>query len=327
MNASTPQRALARSRAYDLFGRLYLQGLTDKLWSVVQRVPELAAAAPEAFDADEAAAIHYQLFGLNVFPYASLYLDDEGRIGGPVTDYVRHQFRPIDLGIELSQESADHLGHELIFLGFITGAEADAQADSAEAEIARMQHIQRQFLDRHLLWWLPVFTHAVRRQKHSFYRTLAELTLELVLDHRAALAPEVAGPLTPALDDPPDVLEDESTGLKDIAGFLTRPAWSGGYLSRDDITRLGRSERVPRGFGDRTQMLANLLRSAAEFDRLDSVMDRLCTWLDDWHAYYRTLREKDTPCVEAVADFWLERGENTVCVIQRLQTAAGGTPE
>lgn len=324
MNTHSAQYALARSRAYDLFGRLYLQGLTDELWPIVQRVPELTDATPEVFDADKAAADHYRLFGLNVFPYASLYLDDEGRIGGPVTDYVRHQFRQIDLGVDLSQESADHLGHELIFLGFIASAEADAWGDSTDVEVARMQHIQRHFLDRHLSWWLPVFAHAVRRQKYSFYTTLADLTLELVLDHRAALDPDVAESLTPALGTPPKLLDDQNTGLKDIAEFLSMPAWCGVCLSRDDIARLGRSERIPRGFGGRTRMLANLLRSAAEFDRLESVMNRLLDWLEDWRTHYCALRKNSIPCMEAVADFWLERVENTTHMVQRLQTAAGG---
>ena len=322
MTESAAQQALARSRAYDLFGRLYREGLTPDVVPAVRAMPGLADAVPDPFDADAAAADHYDLFGLNVFPYASFFLDASGRLGGPVTDLVRHQLQRVNLAPEGDAESADHLGHELAYLALLAGAEADARADGARAEAQRMQHLQRQFLDRHLLWWLPPFVRAVRQHEHPFYATLAELTGELVIDHRAALGGAAAGPLMPTPDDPPaDLLDDESTGLKDIAAFLMMPVWSGLVLRRDDITQLGRSERLPRGFGDRTQMLTNLLRSAVEYDGLDSVLEQLIGTVDAWRSYYQSL-DADIAPLDEVAAFWQARLDTTEAVIDRIRAAA-----
>ena len=327
MTASAVQQALARSRAYDLFGRLVREGLTTGVLPVVRSISELADAVPDSFDADAAAADHYDLFGLNVYPYASFFLDASGRLGGPVTDLVRHQLQRVNLAPESDAESADHLGHELAYLAFLAGAEADARADGNRAEVERMQHQQRQFLDRHLLWWLPPFVRAVRQHEHPFYTALAELTWALAVDHRAALGGSPVGPLTPEPDDlPADLLDDESTGLKDIAGFFTTPVWSGLVLSRNDITRLGRSEQLPRGFGDRTQMLTNLLRSAAEYDGLDAVLTRLSQQIDAWRTHYKSVETGDVP-LDAVAAFWQARLDTTDAVIDRVRAAAATSPD
>lgn len=326
MTASAAQQALARSRAYDLFGRLVREGLTPEVLPAVRSIPELANAASDSFDADAAAADHYDLFGMNVFPYASFFLDASGRLGGPVTDLVRHQLQRVNRAPESDAESADHLGHELAYLALLAGAEADAHTDGARAEVQRMQHLQQQFLDRHLLWWLPLFTRAVRQHEHPFYATLADLTWALVVDHRAVLGGAAAGPLTPLPDDPPaDLLDDESTGLKDIAAFLMTPVWSGLVVRRDDITQLGRSEQLPRGFGDRTQMLTNLLRSAVEFDGLDAVLAQLGRQVDAWRGYYQSL-EADVPPLDDIAAFWQARLDATKGVIEQVRAAAPASP-
>ncbi len=322
MTTSAAQQALARSRAYDLFGRLYREGLTPAVLPIARAIPELADAVPDPFDADAAAADHYDLFGLNVFPYASFFLDASGRLGGPVTDLVRHQLQRVHLAPENEAEGADHLGHELAYLALLTGAEADARADDNRVEVERMQHLQRQFLDRHLLWWLLPFVRAIAQHEHPFYTALAELTWELVVDHRAALGGAPAGPLVPEPDDrPADLLDDESTGLKDIARFVMTPVWSGLVLSRDDVARWGRTERLPRGFGDRTQMLTHLLRSASEYDGLDAVLKQLGCQVEDWRAHYRSAGADVDP-LRAVTIFWLARLDATEVVVERIRAAA-----
>jgi TorA maturation chaperone TorD len=323
MTVSTAQQALARSRAYDLFGRLYREGLTPTVMPAVRAVPDFAEAVPDPFDADAAAADHYDLFGLNVFPYASFFLDASGRLGGPVTDLVRHQLQRVSLAPDDDAESADHLGHELAYLALLAGAEADARADGVDAEVQRMQHVQRQFLDGHLLWWLPPFVRAVRQHKQPFYATLADLTWDLVVDHRAALSGPPAGTITPQPDAPPaDLLDDASTGLKDIARVLMTPVWSGLVLSRDSITRLGRSEQLPRGFGDRTQMLTNLLRSATEYDGLKPLLKRLVQEVDAWATYYQSLADLPGEWRTNVARFWQDRLITTRTSLTRMQHAS-----
>ena len=72
----------ARHHGYVLFGRLLLEGLTPELLPFVQQIPELATAVPKFYD-DDIAAAHYQsIFGFNLFPFQSIFLDGSGSSGG-----------------------------------------------------------------------------------------------------------------------------------------------------------------------------------------------------------------------------------------------------
>lgn len=307
----------ARSRAYALFSRLYLRGLTPDVLLSVRVIPELAACLADPFDDDEAAADHYQLFSLDVFPYASVFLDEGARPGGVVTDAIRRHFARAGWMPDSDSESADHLGHELALLAHLTAAEAEAWEDGAEKEARRMQKLQQQFLHEHLCGWLPPFVQAVRQQGHPFYTVLADFTLDLVLDHRQAGSNERF-----VLPTPPDVLAEERSSLKDIASFLTTPAWSGLYLSRSDIARLGRAERLPRGFGSRVQMLANLLRAAVEYDRTGPMLAALHHHLQTWQQGYQDLLETEVPGIGEIAAVWMARLVATERLISQMQEAA-----
>ena len=318
-----PDETRARSRVYSLFSRLYERGLTTDVLPVVRSIPDLAPLLPNPFDEDEAAADHYTLFGLEVFPYAGLFLDAEGRLGGPAASqvqrlYARSGFRPV-----LDRESADHLGHELALLAFLS--EAEAVENAAPSEVEHLRRLQRKFVDDHLLEWLPAFVCAAEQQPFPFYAALSRLTLDVVLDHRAALddeGDEHAGRserVAPA--PPPDLLDEASTGLKDIAEYLATPPRSGFFLSRRDISELGRAERLPRGFGSRVQTLANLLRAAAEFDRMEALLDALGKRVGTWEQFYLELHNNDLESVRTVSQTWLERLAGTKQLLERMHVA------
>lgn len=314
--------ALGRSRAYALFGRLYLDGLTEHLWPVIRALPELTATLPDPFDADDAAADHYQLLQLDVLPYASLFLDADARLGGATTCTVQEHYRQAGRSPEPGAESADHLGHELAFLGFLTAAEADALRDGHDDEAKRMRQHQRRFLGSHLLWWLPGVVQALRG-RHLFYGTLADLTLDLVLDHHAALGPppENVRP-GPDLPEPPPLLDRPDTGLREIAVYLTTPAWSGLYLSRTDVTRLARSEDLPHGFGGRTLMLTNLLRAAATFNRFEHLVEDMQAIVQRWTHACEALPTTGGPPLPAVARHWRQRLDGTAALLEQLHDEA-----
>lgn len=316
----------ARSRVYGLFSHLYERGLTTDVLPVVQAIPDLASLLPDPFDEDETAADHYTLFGLEVFPYAGLFLDVEGRLGGPTADQVQRLYAQIGFQPVLDRESADHLGHELALLAFLSEAEAEAVENAEPRETERVRRLQRQFMDSHLLEWLPAFICAAEQQPYPFYAALSRLTLDVVLDHRAGLHDEDAehtgrserGAPAP----PPDILDEAGTGLKDIAEYLATPTRSGFFLSRSDIAQLGRAERLPRGFGSRVQTLTNLLRAAAEFDRMEALLDALGKRVGVWEKFYQELHNNDLQSVRTTSQIWLERLAGTKSIIRRMRKAS-----
>lgn len=312
------QLALARGRAYGLLSQIYLTGITAQNLTQVQAVPELSVELAVPFDADEAAADHHHLFGFNVHPYQSFFLDPAGLLGGPVTESVTRTYDNLGFHPETSSESADHIGFELDLLSFLCAAEAEA-LDNYRPEVAgQLRDQQSKFMRAHLLRWIGPLTLAVDQQEHRFYSALASVTFDLVQEHATRMSAQVDDLSTSnnSLPPVPKILEDEGTGLKDIARFLLTPAYSGIYLGRDDIGRLARQQTIPRGFGDRGQLLINLLRAAANYDALSQVIDSLEAVAGRWLARYDEMIAR-----EGVGDFigeWRSRAAGTAALLKQM---------
>jgi DMSO reductase family type II enzyme chaperone len=79
-------------------------------------------------------------------------------------------------GLSMSQEKGkrefpDHISAELEFLHFLTYNEATAKGD----ELSGYRMAQKDFLERHLMQWVPKFQNKL--QNSPFYLQLAEITL------------------------------------------------------------------------------------------------------------------------------------------------------
>ncbi len=312
------QLALARSRAYDLLSQLYLVGVTAENLSQVQAVPDLAEQLDLPLDADEAAADHQHLFGFNVHPYQSYFLDPAGLLGGPVTEGVARTYQRLGFQAEVASESADHVGLELGFMAFLSAAEAQALEDGRTRLANDLADQQLTFMLAHLLAWIGPLTLAIGQQGHGFYRALARVTFDVVQEHAAELSARLKRPLAAEFILPaaPAILDDEATGLKEIAEFLLAPAYSGVYLGRDDIGRLARQQAIPRGFGERRQLLVNLMRSAATYDALGDVIDGLQSVVGRWLAGYDEMIEQGE--MGHFAAGWRARAAGTASLLQQM---------
>jgi len=317
------QLALARSRAYGLLSQLYLTGVTAENLAQVQAVPEMSAELDASFEADEAAADHHHLFGFNVHPYQSYFLDPAGLLGGRVTEGVVQTYQSLGFRANVSGESADHIGLELGLLAFLCAAEAKAlemgQPGGRQPGGRQMADNQLSFMVGHLLPWIGPLTLAIDQQGQRFYSALAAVTFDLVQEHAAELSARLEQPLAgetrlPAV---PAILEDEATGLKEIAEFLLTPVYSGIYLSRDDIGRLARRQAIPRGFGDRRQLLLNLLRTAANYEALGHVIDDLEQLTGRWLAGYEEMMAQGK--VGAFVAGWRSRAAGTAALLKQMR--------
>lgn len=278
------KRPLAQHHAYRLLSSLFLEGLTAVSLPTVQQIPQLADALPDDVNLDEAAASHQHLFGFNIFPYESIFLDPSGLLGGLATDAVLNSYSQAGFTPSPDSASPDHIGNELEMMAHLTGAEADAWEDDLPAIAENMQRLQREFLQSHLLRWLFPFVVSVRRQNDPFFTAVVELMFELVSDHVAALATQPL--LATDLPIAPALLDDDKTSLRDIAEFIVTPPHSGVYVGRDDVGRLAREVELPRGFGGRDQMLLNLIRTAVQYKTIPALIGNLRAELAVWNGEY-----------------------------------------
>jgi TorA maturation chaperone TorD len=266
---------------------------------------------PDTIDFDELAADHQHLFGFNLYPYQSIFLDPSGLLGGDVTACVLLAYDDAGFDVGVSSESADHIGHELRLLAYLCGLEAGTAASPGAGPIVTRQ---RAFLEGHLLRWLPALVLAIGQSRLPFYDSLARLTLELAAEHWTSLKQEPAVFELPA---PPDLLADDRTGLKEIVNYLLTPVYSGLFLSRDDIGRLARQLSVPRGFGGRGQLLLNLLRSAANYDALPAGLELLGEQIAAWITGYQEMAGR--PELRPFSSVWLARATQTAGLIGDIE--------
>jgi hypothetical protein len=119
---------------------------------------------------------------------------------------------------------------------------------------------------------------------------------------------------------PPALLEDDKTNLGEIVTYLLTPVYSGIYLSRDDIGRLASRGSVPRGFGERRNMLTDLLRSAANYGHLDQVLASLQDLVANWESLYLQMDASAERYPEAIV--WASQASRTTAMLSQIRARA-----
>jgi TorA maturation chaperone TorD len=297
----------ARHHGYVLFGRLLAEGLTPELLPYVEQVPELAAAVPKFYDEDIAAAHHQAIFGFNLFPFQSIFLDVTGLAGGKEARRVQKFYGKV--GFELDRAVGPDHGAQLLLCLAVLCEEGSKRGRQQQAEL----------LGQHLLCWLLPFTCALKQQKRDFYTALTDLLLALVADHAGDLAEDLGEQRAFKLAQPPDILGNKKSGWKEIAAFLLTPPYTGIYLGREDIGNLAKDFKLPRGFGERQQMLVNLFQSAIVYDGFVEVMTGLRRITAVYQSHYSD-NLSIFPHDAALGNQWQSRAGQTVELLNKLQT-------
>ena len=113
-------------------------------------------------------------------PYESLYRGDN--LMGDVTVWVTQSYR--DAGFEDIYPEAgppDHIGVELRFLALLCFRESEALSSGDEAVATRYREHQCNFIERHLMAWVPALAEKLIAQSRApFYTAVARMTLQLV---------------------------------------------------------------------------------------------------------------------------------------------------
>lgn len=262
----------ARSRAWGVLSRLILRGVDGAGIESLGEIAGIADAWPRELDAEAIAVEHHAAFELEVLPYGGVFLEVEGMAGGARVEAATQAYRDAGFGPAFDEVAPDHLGVMLGFMSFVEAAEAEAREDGREDVAFGLERATAEFLDRHLLSWLPAMAAATSAHGRRPWAAVVELALGLAVHRRSMLVhPVVAF----ALPDPGDVLADPRTDLRRIGRVLATPAWCGALLSRTDFASVGRALERPAGFGTRAQTAANLLYAAAEYGSIAAVVEAL----------------------------------------------------
>lgn len=132
---------------------------------------------------------------LHLIPYETFYTREDQKIetGGanPVTDmYSAYDFM---VDYEISRTiSADHIGVELEFMHHLVEAQLKAQEENDTNAVAELKGIQKEFLNKHLLQWAPLYLINMKFEARTpLYYDAADMALEFILSDNEYLSKEL----------------------------------------------------------------------------------------------------------------------------------------
>lgn len=259
--------------------------------------PETAARVCDALDLgaapDPAAAT--DTFAFQLYPYASVYLGDQGMVGGQARDRIAGFFRA--LGVAPPAEP-DHLA---VLLG--------ALAELAEREDRGAAVARRVLVAEHLLPWLPAYLDRVGDVAPQPYPAWASLLAALLRREASVLE---SGALPLALRAAPAALPDPREAGRDafLAGLLA-PARAGFLLTRADLTRAARRLGLGLRIAERRYTLTALLAQDPA---------AVLAWLRDHARAAGRAWQGWPPHVQPVAAWWTDRAARAAALLDDLAT-------
>lgn len=202
------QNTKARANIYALLSRVLLQELDEKMLQTIKNdenildfFPTLKEWKPFSEVQNSKLLEEYlnpdfvNLSLLHLIPYETFYTREDQKIetGGanPVTDmYSAYNFM---VDYEAARAiSADHIGVELEFMHHLAEAELKALEEGDKEAVKALREIQKEFLDKHLLRWAPLYLINVKYEARTpLYYDAADMALEFILSDNEYLVKEL----------------------------------------------------------------------------------------------------------------------------------------
>lgn len=192
---------------------------------------------------------HTDLFVQQMPPYASIYLDAAGKIGGEAQDRIAGFWRAMQM---VPPTEPDHLA---TILGLWAAVVEKAASESQTERRTLLEHSQRTLVWEHLASWLTPYLSRVIESSETF-GDWARLVGAVI---RATLADSEGLGLPSHLT----TTQPGPAGHDDLVSFLLTPIRSGILLTRADLNRAA----ADLGLGIRLGERAFSLRSLLEQDR------------------------------------------------------------
>ena len=228
-------------------------------------------------------AEYTDLFLLQLWPYASIYVGEEGKLGGDARDRVAGFWRALGLN---PPAEPDHVAALLGLQAALIEREAEEPEPARKALARRSRHA---LLSEHLLSWLPVYLAKLHEIGSPFYRAWGRLVGDALVDEARDVGFPEQLPLhlrsAPDLASPDEILVAVKSGM---------------LVVRDDLARAAHSLGLGLRQGERSYVLKALLAQDP-----DATLRWLGEEAERWVELHRSLPDELGP----IRDFWLRRAE------------------
>ncbi len=273
-----------------------LGALVEPPSAAAQRVADLLDLGPLPSEAE-----HTDLFLFQLTPFASVYLGEEGMLGGEALDRIAGFWRV------LQQEPPVEPDHLAVMLAFY--ARLVEEAAGSEATRARGAWLQarKAFLWEHLLPWLPPYLSKIDDLGPPFYRRWARLLENALRSEVGALGAQER--LSLHLREAPGVADPRLEGPHGFLGALLSPIRSGMIVTRSDLARAGRRLELGTRAGERRFVLKGLLEQNPA---------GTLEWLRREAIGWAGRHGHPDPLAPEIADYWRRRAEATADLLADL---------
>ncbi len=204
------QEVQARINMYGLLSRLFIEEIDVDTLKKIKENPQLLDLFPKTkqwrqfFEKGPQKLIEEELnvdfttvFLLNVYPYESVFMNDEGYIDPSVTNPALIFYREHGYSIDLNKTRAlspDHIAVEMEFMMTLAKEELDALKQGDTEKVKKLKEIQKKFLEEHLANWGVVYLLSAKDMAETpFYQDVCELALEFILSDYELLSEDLEG--------------------------------------------------------------------------------------------------------------------------------------
>jgi len=276
--------------------------LLRSLGSLIEPPSEETSRLADLLDLDPVpeAAEHTDLFLFQLYPFASVYLNGQGKLGGEARDRIAGFWRALELS---PPPEPDHLTVLLAFYSQLQEQESEAGQEDRD----RWLHVRAAFLWEHLMSWLPVYVDKVRDLDRPFYWGWADLLARALVDEAAELPSPSKLPLH--LREAPPMPDPRKREGDTFLEALLSPVRSGIILVRSDLARAGHQLQLGVRTGERSYVLKALL---AQDDKatLQWLAGEAGRWAERHHTWI--------PATGPIATFWSSRATATATLLADL---------
>jgi TorA maturation chaperone TorD len=262
-----------------------------------------AIAEALGLPAGPAAGDYAEVFLFGAYPYASIYLGEEGMLGGEARDRVAGFWRALGL---VPPTEPDHIAALLGLYAALIEAE-EREPDSARSALARSS--RKALLWEHLLSWLPAYLDKLIEIAPSHYAAWAGLLGAALMDEAAELGGQEGLPLQ--LRAAPGLPAPDAPSADWVLALLSAVR-TGMLLTRADLRRGARELGIAARVAERAYMLRSMLEQDAP---------ATTSWLANEARGWAVKHEAREATLGRVAAFWRTRAEATNAALLSLEPA------
>ncbi len=238
-------------------------------------------------------AAYHDLFLLQLYPYASVYLGAEGMMGGEARDRVAGFWRALRRS---PPPEPDHLCSLMALYSSL----AEGPPEAEDAVRALVDRARAALLHEHLTSWLFPFLDKARQLGGPFYGAWAALLEEALVEEIRACQPPDGLPLH--LREAPGLPDPRTEGGEAFLAGLLAPVRCGMIVTRGDLVSAGRRFGLGLRIGERAYVLKAFFAQDAE---------AVLRWLADEAESWVNAHEARVADLGEVARFWAERAQAT----------------